>query len=536
MDVAIDRRPADMKIIRCGQFTASQINSMCGACHAKTRAISCSSSPGEEYCDNFDLTTLEDRDFYPDGRDLGENFTYTLWKISPCVASGKLDCMHCHTSSGRDKHPGRNADQACMPCHAKHVADPAAHSHHLAESPASRCVACHMPETSFARMRRHDHSMLPPTPAATIAFGSPNACNLCHADKDAVWADQWVRRWYPRDYQAPLMHRARLIDAARRRDWTALPDMLTYLTSPKRNEVYTTSLIRLLSDYTGVEKWPALRAAARDPSPLVRAAAVLGLSTCPEAGVRDLLASATRDSSRLVRVNAAFALSYHPADGLDARDRASVAHAAAEYEASARCAPDDPSSHYNLGIYRHNHGDLAGAVAAYETALKLQPDNVLTLVNISTVYARLRKPTKAERALRQALEFEPANAAVNFNLGLLLAEQGRVDSAERCLRATLRADPNFAEAAYNLGILIAGTRLDETIALCRKAAALRPDHTRYAYTLGFYLRQRDDLDAAAVVLRELLARVPNHVEAQALLATVELELERRKHAPGGDPK
>ena len=60
-----------------------------------------------------------------------------------------------------------------------------------------------MPETTFARMRRHDHTLLPPAPAATLAFGSPNACNLCHKDQDARWADGWVRKWYPRDYQAP---------------------------------------------------------------------------------------------------------------------------------------------------------------------------------------------------------------------------------------------------------------------------------------------------------------------------------------------
>jgi hypothetical protein len=45
-------------------------------------------------------------------------------------------------------------------------------------------------------MGRSDHSMRPPTPATTIAFHSPNACNLCHADHDAAWADQWVRKWY----------------------------------------------------------------------------------------------------------------------------------------------------------------------------------------------------------------------------------------------------------------------------------------------------------------------------------------------------
>ena len=52
--------------------------------------------------------------------------------------------------------------------------------------------------TRFAAMGRTDHSMRPPTPAATIAFKSPNACSMCHADHDAAWADQWVRKWYTR--------------------------------------------------------------------------------------------------------------------------------------------------------------------------------------------------------------------------------------------------------------------------------------------------------------------------------------------------
>ena len=62
--------------------------------------------------------------------------------------------------------------------------------------------------TSFAQMRRSDHSMRPPTPAATIAFKSPNACNLCHPDQDAAWADQLVRQWHTEDYQAPVLQRA----------------------------------------------------------------------------------------------------------------------------------------------------------------------------------------------------------------------------------------------------------------------------------------------------------------------------------------
>ncbi len=58
-------------------------------------------TPGDGFFDHFDLLTLEHADFYPDGRDLGENYTYTSWRMSRCVQSGGLDCRHCHTSSGR---------------------------------------------------------------------------------------------------------------------------------------------------------------------------------------------------------------------------------------------------------------------------------------------------------------------------------------------------------------------------------------------------------------------------------------------------
>ena len=75
--------------------------------------------------------------------------------------------------------------------------------------------------------------MRPPTPATTLAYKSPNACNLCHKDKDARWADQQVRKWRKRDYQEPVLYRAALIAGARKRDWTRLPEMLQYLTSPE---------------------------------------------------------------------------------------------------------------------------------------------------------------------------------------------------------------------------------------------------------------------------------------------------------------
>ena len=107
-----------------------------------------------------------------------------------------------------------------------------------ADSPGNKCISCHMPMTSFARMNRSDHSMLPPTPSATIAYKSPNACNLCHTDKDAAWADKYVREWRTPRLPGTGAQTASLIDAARKRDWSKLPEMLDYITGKDRDEVF----------------------------------------------------------------------------------------------------------------------------------------------------------------------------------------------------------------------------------------------------------------------------------------------------------
>lgn len=523
-----DKNKLDIIVVR--NFDTAQTNSLCAPCHAKMSPLDTGFQAGNRFFDHYNLVLLEDRDFYPDARDLGENFTITLWLVSPCAASGELDCLDCHTSSGRYKFTDADTDNACLPCHGAHVSNPAAHSHHRAESAGSRCVACHMPETAFARMRRHDHSMLPPAPAATLEFKSPNACNLCHHDRDARWADRWVRKWYSRDYQAPLLQRGRLIEAARRGDWTRLDDMLAYIASPARNEVFAASLLRLLDRCTEPRKWPALVKALKDPSPLVRSSAAVDFAAYPEPQGLAALVEAAVDSYRVVRIQSAVALSRYSQESLDSEMRGRVAGAFTEYEASMRCQPDDPRSHYNLGNFYQEKGDLPAATHEYEVALKLSPGFVPALVNLSIVHARLGEPAKTESALREALKYNPNSAEANFNLGLHLAEQGRTEEAEQYLRSALKSDPTLAEAAYNLGVLVAGRNFEESIALCRKAAELRPQEPKYAYTLAFYLQKGGDSARAVAALKALLQRYPEHVDSIALLGSIYEETGRREAA------
>lgn len=366
-------------------------------------------------------------------------------------------------------------------------------------------------------MTRSDHSMVPPAPVLTIAFKSPNACNNCHKDKSPEWADQEVRKWRKRDYQAPLLHRAGLIDAARKRDWARLPDMLAYIESKDRDEVFSTSLLRLLAACDDDRKWPTLLKSLQDPSPLVRSAAVESLATNPSKESAAALISAASDSFRLVRIRAAAALAGYPAFLLRDHDLSTVQSATEEYLTSLLARPDQWTSHYNLGNYYLNRGKLALALAAFETASKLDPTGMQPLVNVSIVHARMGEPKKAEKALTDALSLSPTSAAAHFNMGLVKAELGDLPAAEQYLRKALQHDPTMAEAAYNLSVVVSKDRLEEAIDLARKAAELRPREPKYAYTLGFFCYQKGDVEEAARVLRQLVQRHPLYAESYFLL-------------------
>ncbi len=125
---------ADFKLIRTKKFTPAQHNDACNSCHSKAMPLTAGYLTPERFFDHFDLVTLEDPDFYPDGRDLGENYTQTSWLMSPCVKGGKLHCVNCHTSSGRYRFKNEKFNSACLPCHEERVKNVAAHTHHPAES------------------------------------------------------------------------------------------------------------------------------------------------------------------------------------------------------------------------------------------------------------------------------------------------------------------------------------------------------------------------------------------------------------------
>jgi len=147
--------------------------------------------------------------FYKDGRFRETTFIVESLLRSECYQKGNVTCGSCH-----DPHPADAAsnpaslkyrdhpDQMCLQCHSQYSSGQALgrHTHHPADSEGSRCLSCHMPRIMDALLfeaRTHRIDDIPDA-SATERFGkeeSPNACLLCHAQRDTGWVSAQLSSW-----------------------------------------------------------------------------------------------------------------------------------------------------------------------------------------------------------------------------------------------------------------------------------------------------------------------------------------------------
>jgi Flp pilus assembly protein TadD len=302
-----------------------------------------------------------------------------------------------------------------------------------------------MPRREFARMVRHDHSMRPPMPSLTMAHGTPNACNECHTDRDATWADDRVRAWHDRDYQEPVLRAAGFIADARRQDWTRMTEMIEWVDEQPREEMFAASLFRLWANTDANGKWQAMVRALADPSPLVRSSAARGLHGYGDEAALAALKPLLTDEYRLVRIQAAATLARLQPSAMSEDERLSFHVAAAEFRAAMEARGDDAEAAHELGHFLLDQGDLGGATAAFQRSLTMRPDRLETLVSAATASYRSGDMAAAEHHLRRATASAPEASAPRRNLILLLEKQGRLVEAEelrvRMVEAATRVAP-----------------------------------------------------------------------------------------------
>jgi tetratricopeptide (TPR) repeat protein len=364
---------------------------------------------------------------------------------------------------------------------------------------------------------RRDHSLRVPRPDLSVQLGTPNACGQsgCHADKPLRWAVEAYNKWYGVKRKP---HYGTVLAAARERKPEARGDLLELAADRLRPAIVRATALDLLWVYPGEESTRQLQQSLTDEDALIRRTAVHHIPFADPKQVVKVLAPLLKDPVLAVRIEAVSRLAEVPPALLTESQAGDFKSALEEYRKVLAYTADMPSGRYNWAILEQNLGRPGLAEQQYRKALAIDDQFFLAKVNLAILLNRQGKNAEAEQLLKEALRTNPRNAGTAFNLGLLLAEEGKTAEAETALRGALKADPGMAPAAYNLAVLVASKNVAEALDLSRRAAELRPEEPRYAFTLAFYQRQRGDLAGAVTTLQALLRRHPAYGEAYLLLA------------------
>lgn len=191
-------------LFRFAKATAEESVRVCAQCHAQSAQRTDSAFPPAQRRRPY--VEFAPRAFYLDGRFRETTFLVEAFERSACYRKGAATCVSCHDPHPRDAAENtrslkfNGSDRMCTQCHAAAAFAAQAHTRHAAGSDGARCVSCHMPRIMGALLFQAASHEIDSRPSAesTVRFGqegSPNACLLCHKDRDTSWLRNQLSSW-----------------------------------------------------------------------------------------------------------------------------------------------------------------------------------------------------------------------------------------------------------------------------------------------------------------------------------------------------
>ena len=464
-----------------------QLN-VCAGCHARRTKLTEVMKPGEYFDDQFRIQTINSSFYHPDGQILEEDYVIGSFMQSKMFHKD-VKCTNCH--NGHSMELIKTGNQLCLQCHEPPY-DSKAHHFHEENTQAAQCIECHMTGAVYmGNDFRRDHSFRNPRPDQSVKYGTPNACNGCHADQTAEWSAKWVEEWY--GPERPDHFSNYLLEAA----------------NPPYDDSTRKELLRFIVDLdypaiaraTALEYYPLAGAedelnmllnALKDSAALVRYHALNKLTVFPLEERLGVALEMARDSTRSVRIGSAELIVEQLLNQLPSEERAYSIRAREELEAMMRANADFPSGRLQRGDYYFRQNNIRQAVKEYETALKM--DSLLTPVysNLATAYNVLKENEKAIATLDKLIELEPGYARAYYLRGLLNYEMGSSEQAIDDLRVAVELDPFNFRAMLNLANLMLQTGdFLRAEAIIRRAIAIDPTSSEANRILQIVLEQKE---------------------------------------------
>ncbi|RIK86216.1 MAG: hypothetical protein DCC67_02975 [Planctomycetota bacterium] len=504
----------------------------CAPCHSRRAIIHADYRAGDSFLDHFEPSLLSAGLYHADGQILDEVFEYGSFTQSKMYHKG-VGCTDCHDPHSLQlKYEG---NRLCAQCHQPGKYDGAGHHHHpnaAPNAPETQCVTCHMPGSVYMGIdERSDHNIRIPRPDLTTTVDSPNVCNRCHVkeEEDAKWAADAIVRWYgPKRPDDP--HYAPAIDAARRGHSDAIELIHGLLRRNATPDIVRATAVELLGNYHSEQSQRLCQEALKDPSPLVRAAAVrsfatrlsqlderikelrdpaaiddaasieMGQARQALAKLAQRIAPTLNDRVRGVRLAAANVLAACADELKTLGFGSALERAIVEYRAAQSLHLERAQANRNLAALSLRLGDKAAAIEQFRTAIRQEP-----------YLTGLR--TELSQALVAVLD-DPGESKTVAKAGVTREEVARLRQEEvDLLERDYHLLPSDPAPRFQRGrLLYLLNRGDEAREAFAEACRLAPDNYEYWMWLALICERQERWEEAAGALLEMRRLRPDGAE------------------------
>ena len=535
----------------------------CARCHTRRqRVVHAGFRAGDNFYDFFNNATLDPLLYHADGQIRDEVYVHGSFLQSKMFQKG-IRCTDCH-----DPHslkPKFEDNRLCTSCH-QHPAskyDGPRHHQHREGSSGSRCVECHMPETTYMKVDpRRDHSLRVPRPDLSARLGTPNACSRCHLSdprpgkpvrkqlvdygawvraaqegdqevKDYLrrldkWSAEYFQKWYGTKDDLDF-HYATTISRARAGDRRVEPELIRLATDRKRPGIVRATALTELGQFESAGAVRAFRAGLRDRDVQVRSvAAGLAPRFSGERRAADL-GKLLQDPRRLVRTEAARVLSDVPPHRLTTKLKPLLAAALSEYQDGLLVENDRVGAHLMLGVLHENQRQSAVARGDYERALRLDP---------TVTGPRAHLADLLERDV-QSLGQTGSNATGRTSVG----ENTRTKQLQRRVEELRREElvlyardarllPGSAALQYRWGSsLYLNGQIKEATTVLERAVELAPRNPQYVLFLTLIYQKQQRFSEAVSAVNKLVALRPGNASFLQLQRELRQQITTPKRTP-----
>jgi len=452
-------------VLKTSSTTSKQFIEACAPCHSRRASLGVNDHTTSEYFQNHLPQLPVPTNYFIDGQILEEDYVYASFTQSKMYMKDVI-CSDCHDSHSLKFKFEDNA--LCAQCHRADQYDTYQHYFHKYKNEEGQpvinkfgdkvevgegalCKSCHMPGRYYIGVDyRRDHSFRIPRPDLTIELGVPNACNDCHADKSAEWAQKFITKYYG---EKKRPHFATVFANASEIKTGADTSLTKIISDDLYPEIIRAAAVRYLGNYQNERAYNKIKEALDDIEPIVRVEAIDAFTANDARDFINSLFPLLNDPVKVVRIQAANKLSMLRRNEFTEEQFKVLSSVLNEYLETLKYSADFPAGRYNLGNYYSNTGDYINAVKNYNKAIEFDSLFYPAKSNLAMLHYNNGKLKEAEILFKDLAKNHTEYSEGNYYLGLLYAEQKRFKEAAEVLEIAAMNRKDNARIYYNLGLI-----------------------------------------------------------------------------------